>query len=184
MPTSQPKPPLNVILIGFMGCGKTTIGARLANLLGFDFIDTDSLIVAKAGKPIPLIFKDRGEAEFRELETSILDDLHRESRQRCVISTGGGIVTQPSNLEKMRSLGVIVWLTTSSQTLWQRLKRNRDRPMLHTENPRKTFDELLAARQPLYQSLADLTIDSSGLTPDEAAYGMSESVRFFFNPTA
>lgn len=174
--------PLNVILIGFMGCGKTTIGVRLAGLLGFDFVDTDALIVAKAGKPIPQIFQEQGEAGFRALETGVLDELAAQGCERTVISTGGGIVTQPVNEAKLRALGVIVWLTTSDDILWQRVRRNRERPMLHTKNPRQTFNELLALRRPMYAGLADLTIDSRGLSPEEAAYGMGESVRVYFNP--
>jgi shikimate kinase len=174
--------PLNVILIGFMGCGKTTIGVRLAGLLGFDFVDTDALIVAKAGMPIPQIFQEQGEAGFRALETGVLDELAAQGCERTVISTGGGIVTQPVNSEKLRALGVIVWLTTSDDILWQRVRRNRERPMLHTKNPRQTFNELLALRRPMYAGLADLTIDSRGLSPEEAAYGMGESVRVYFNP--
>ena len=174
--------PLNVILIGFMGCGKTTIGVRLAGLLGFDFVDTDALIVAKAGMPIPQIFQEQGEAGFRALETGVLDELAAQGCERTVISTGGGIVTQPINTEKLRALGVIVWLTTSDDILWQRVRRNRERPMLHTKNPRQTFNDLLALRRPMYAGLADLTIDSRGLSPEEAAYGMGESVRVYFNP--
>lgn len=174
--------PLNVILIGFMGCGKTTIGVRLAGLLGFEFVDTDALIVAKAGMPIPQIFQEQGEAGFRALETGVLDELAAQGCERTVISTGGGIVTQPINTEKLRALGVIVWLTTSDDILWQRVRRNRERPMLHTKNPRQTFNDLLALRRPMYAGLADLTIDSRGLSPEEAAYGMGESVRVYFNP--
>jgi shikimate kinase len=173
--------PLNVILIGFMGCGKTTIGVRLAGLLGFDFVDTDALIVEKAGKPIPEIFQEMGEVGFRQLETSLLDDLLREGRERLVISTGGGIVTQERNEEKLRALGLIIYLTTSDDQLWQRVRRNRERPMLHTPNPRQTFNDLLAARRPLYQAQSDLTIDTRGLSPEEAAYGMGESVRVYFS---
>ncbi len=176
--------PLNVILIGFMGCGKTTIGVRLAGLLGFDFVDTDTLIVAKAGKPIPEIFAELGESGFRDIETSVLDDLLAQGTERLVISTGGGIVTQPVNIPKLQALGAILWLTTTAENLWQRVKRNRERPMLHTPNPRQTFDELLALRQPMYQAVADLTIDSRGLSPEEAAYGMAESVRVYFTPRA
>lgn len=172
--------PLNVILIGFMGCGKTTIGVRLAGLLGFDFVDIDHLIVSKAGRSIPQIFEAEGEAGFRAIESAVLDELIAEGRDHLVISTGGGIVTQERNVPKLRELGLIVWLTTTDELLWQRVRRNRERPMLHTPNPRQTFDDLLALRRPMYQQSADLTIDSSGLSPEEAAYGMSESVRVYF----
>jgi len=170
--------PLNVVLIGFMGSGKTTIGARLASLLGFEFVDTDSLIVAKAGKDIPKIFQEQGEDGFRQLESATLRDLL--GRDHLVISTGGGIVTREENCALLREIGLIVHLTTSDVLLWSRVKRNRDRPLLHTPEPRKTFDELLEKRRPLYDALADLVVDTRGLSPEEAAYGLSESVRVHF----
>ena len=170
---------LNVILIGFMGCGKTTLGVRLAGLLGFDFLDTDALIVKKAGCSIPEIFATQGEEAFRQIETQVLREL--EGRERLIISTGGGIVTRAENQEILRRLGVIVWVTTSDMLLWNRVRRNRDRPMLHTKNPRKTFLELLHQRKPIYQGLADLVEDTRGLNPEESAYGISESIRVFFS---
>ena len=88
-----PPQPLNVILIGFMGCGKTTVGQLLAKQLGFEFIDMDQLIVKKAQRSIPLIFEQEGETGFRAIESSVLDDLARTDR--AVISTGGGVVTIP-----------------------------------------------------------------------------------------
>ncbi len=172
------KTPLNVILIGFMGCGKTTIGARLASLLGFEFLDTDSRIVARAGKEIAKIFADEGEECFRQLETSVLRDLQGQDHR--VVSTGGGIVTRTENHGLLRELGLVVHLTSSDACLWQRVRRNRDRPMLHTPNPRETFDALLAERRPIYEALADLVVDTRDLTPEEAAYGLSESVRVHF----
>ncbi len=180
MSTSTRVSPLNVILIGFMGCGKTTIGVRLAGLLGFDFVDMDQLIVNQVGQSIPEIFAERGEAGFRALESAVLDGLRAQGTQRQVISTGGGIVTQPENLPKLQALGAILYLTTSDDLLWQRVRRNKERPMLHTANPRQTFDDLLALRRPMYEAMADVTIDTRGLTPEEAAYGMAESVRVFF----
>lgn len=173
--------PLNVILIGFMGCGKSAIGQRLAGLLGFDFVDTDTLIVERAGRVIPEIFAEEGEAGFRLRESAVLDELAASGRERCVIATGGGIVTQAVNETKLRALGCILWLTSSDDLLWQRVRRNQDRPMLHTENPRQTFDDLLTFRRPLYDALADLKVDTCGLTVEEAAYGISESVRVHFN---
>jgi shikimate kinase len=170
---------INVILIGFMGCGKTTLGVRLAGLLGFEFIDTDALIVQKAGCSIPEFFAKEGEEAFRKLETQVLREL--EGRNGLIISTGGGIVTRPENQEILRRLGAIVWITTSDILLWNRVRRNRDRPMLHTKNPRKTFLDLLHERKPLYQALADLVEDTRGLNPEESAYGISESIRVFFS---
>jgi shikimate kinase len=170
--------PLNVILIGFMGCGKTTLGCRLGALLGFEFVDTDQLIVEQGGRSIPEIFAAEGESGFRQRETAALESL--KGRDHLIIATGGGIVTQERNLPILRALGVIVYVTTSDQSLWNRVRRNKERPMLHTANPRRTFQELLNARRPLYQGCADLTLDTRGLSPAEAAYGIAETIRVFF----
>jgi shikimate kinase len=171
-------PPLNVILIGFMGCGKTTLGHRLAGLLGFEFVDSDSLIEQRAGKTIPQIFQEVQEEGFRKIEAEVLQSL--QDRKGIILSTGGGIVTCPENHAVLKSLGVIVYVSTSEQILWNRIRRDRNRPMMLTTNPRKTFDELLAKRRPLYEGLADLKEDTRGLNPEDSAYGIAESIRVFF----
>ena len=171
--------PLNVILIGFMGCGKSTVGQLLARQLGFQFIDTDQLIVKKARRPIPVIFEQEGETGFRALESSILDDL-TSATDRTVIATGGGIITVPDNIAKLHALGLVIWLNPPEDVLFQRVMRNHDRPLVRTENPRGTVRDLLAVRRPLYTLASDLDVDVSDVTPDEAAYGLAESVRFHF----
>ena len=170
--------PLNVILIGFMGCGKTTVGQLLARQLGFQFFDTDQLVIKKASLSIPAIFEKEGEAGFRTWESSVLDDL--TSTDRAVIATGGGIVTVPHNLPQLRALGLVIWLNPPEEVLFQRIMRNHDRPLVRTENPRQTVHDLLAARRPLYTCASHLDVDISDVTPDEAAYGLAESVRFHF----
>ena len=178
MSPADPRP-LNVILIGFMGCGKTTVGHLLARQLGFQFLDTDQLIVKKARRPIPAIFEQEGEAGFRTLETSVLDDL-ATATNRTVIATGGGIATIPDNIPKLRGLGLVIWLNPPEEVLFRRIMRNHDRPLVCTENPRQTVHDLLAIRRPLYTSAAELDVDVSDVTPDEAAYGLAESVRVHF----
>ena len=170
--------PLNVVLVGFMGCGKTTLGARLADMLGLKFVDMDDCIIRKAGCPIPEIFAQHGEEGFRRLEAAVLDELSVTSRQ--VIATGGGVVTVPENLPKLRAAGFVVWLNPPERAIWNRVSRNRNRPLLHTEDPRQTVHDLLEKRRPLYAAVADLEADTKGLTPDEAAYGIAESVRLHF----
>jgi len=177
MSTTEPIP-LNVILIGFMGCGKTTVGQLLARQLGFQFLDTDQLIVKKARRSIPGIFADEGEAGFRALESSILTDL--ASTDRAVISTGGGIVTVPDNIPKLRALGFVIWLNPPEEVLYQRIIRNHDRPLVRTADPRQTVHDLLTLRRPLYSNAAHQDFDVSDVTPDEAAYGLAESVRVHF----
>ncbi len=171
--------PVNVVLVGFMGCGKTTLGARLAEMLGLKFVDMDDCIIRKAGCSIPEIFAARGEAGFREIESVVLEELRAEERQ--VIATGGGVVTIPGNLPRLRAAGFVVWLNPPERDIWARVSRNRGRPLLQTENPRQTVHDLLEKRLPLYASVADLEADTKGLTPDEAAYGIAESVRLHFS---
>ncbi len=178
MSTAAPSP-LNVILIGFMGCGKTTVGQLLARQLGFQFIDTDQLIVKKARRSIPDLFEEEGEAGFRVRESSILDDL-TTTADRAVIATGGGIVTIPDNIPKLRALGLVIWLNPPEDVLFQRIMRNQDRPLVRTPNPRQTVHDLLILRRPLYTRAAHLDVDISDVTPDEAAYGLAESVRVHF----
>jgi len=170
--------PLNVVLVGFMGCGKTTLGARLADMLGLRFVDMDDCIIRKAGCSIPEIFSRHGETGFRRIESEVLVELGASSRQ--VIATGGGVVTIPENLPKLKAAGFVVWLNPPERAIWNRVSRNRNRPLLHTADPRQTVHDLLEKRRPLYASVADLEADTKGLTPDEAAYGIAESVRLHF----
>ena len=181
MTTAAP-PLLNVILIGFMGCGKTTVGQLLAKQLGFQFLDTDQLIIKKARRSIASIFEQDGEAAFRTLESNLLAEFADPAApiSRAVISTGGGIITTPSNLEKLRALGLVIWLNPPEDILYQRILRNQDRPLLRTADPRQTLHDLLTARRPLYAAAAHLDVDVSDVTPAEAAYGLADSVRVHF----
>ena len=97
-----------------------------------------------------------------------------------VVSTGGGVVTVPENIPLLKALGYVVWLNPPERAIWNRVSRNRSRPLLRTPNPRETVRELLEKRQPLYAAAADLETDTKDLTPDEAAYGIAESVRLHF----
>lgn len=171
--------PLNVILIGFMGCGKSTVGQLLAKQLGFDFIDMDPLIIKKAHRSIPLIFEQEGETGFRVIESAVLDDL--ALTDRAVISTGGGVVTISKNVPKLRALGLVIWLNPPEDVLYKRIMRNQDRPLVRTPNPRQTIHDLLTQRIPLYSAAAHLEFDVSDVTPDEAAYGLAESVRVHYS---
>lgn len=165
----------NLILIGFMGTGKTTIGRHVAKSLGFRFVDTDHQITRKAGKPIPKIFEEDGEEAFRRIETEVLRECAAKSEQ--VISTGGGIVTRPENLEILEQAGYVVWLKASPETIYERVKRNRNRPLLQTENPLETIQNLLEERVDLYRKANDLSVTTDGLTLDETSFGVSESAR-------
>lgn len=180
MSEPSPAPPRNLVLIGFMGCGKTTVGRKLQQLLGYPFLDTDHLIEDRAGKPITGIFADQGEAAFREMETGALRELATEPNERRIIATGGGIVVRPENRELLRGLGFVVWLRAPVDTILQRVSRNQERPLLHTGNPRERVMALLAERTPLYQETAHLEVETQGLTCHEVACGILESARYFF----
>ena len=112
--------PLNVVLIGFMGCGKSTLGPRLAEKLRFRFVDTDNLVVRRAGRSIPAIFAAEGEAGFRKRESAVLDEL-LAGKGRLVVATGGGIVTVPENIPKLKRLGCVIWLDTPEAVIWERV---------------------------------------------------------------
>lgn len=176
----------HVVLIGFMGSGKTTVGHLLARQLGLAFVDMDHVIVQEAGHSIPRIFELEGESGFRRRESAVLAAL--EDAPRSVISTGGGVVTVPGNLPKLQALGFVIWLNPPEPVLFARISRNQDRPLLRTPDPRRTVHELLQLRRPLYAAAAHLDADVSDVTPAEAAYGLAESVRVHFaavsEPTA
>ncbi|MEM8955971.1 MAG: shikimate kinase [Verrucomicrobiota bacterium] len=169
----------NVILIGFMGSGKTTLGQELAPRLDFAFIDTDNLVVSQAGKPIPKIFADHGEEHFRDLESRALSSLIQESSK--VIATGGGIVLRPENRALLRKIGFTVWLDASEDTIFDRVSRNTERPLLHTDNQRETIARLLTQRRPLYQESADLMVPTNDLDLGEIIHGIADSARVFFS---
>jgi shikimate kinase len=160
-------PDRNVVLIGFMGTGKSSVGRELARRWGFRFLDTDSIIRHQYGKSIPEIFSVFGEPFFRDQEFATLTKLLQ--CHRSVIATGGGIVIQPRNVALLSELGFTIWLKADQTTILERVSRNRNRPLLQTADPEGTIARLLAERAPLYGSAADLVIDSAGLTHHEVA---------------
>jgi shikimate kinase len=171
-------PHTNLVLIGFMGSGKSALGRLAARELGFQFIDTDTLIVERAGLDIPAIFAQHGEEHFRELETCVLQSLTHLNR--CVVSTGGGAVLRERNRDLMREIGFVVLLTASEEVLFERVSRTRKRPLLHTENPRETVARMLAERRPIYEAAAQCVIDTSTLTRTDAANTLLARTRAAF----
>jgi shikimate kinase len=161
--SAPPAPALasNLVLVGFMGSGKSSIGRILALKLGFHLIDTDAMVVEAAGMQITEIFAQHGEETFRRYESQVLGWLLERNARSMVIATGGGIVTRPENLPLLHRLGVVVGLTAREEVLFERVSRNKSRPLLHTPDPRETVSQLLALRAPLYDAAADFTIDTS-----------------------
>ena len=157
----------NVVLVGFMGSGKSSVGRLVARALRSRFVDTDRLVVDHTGLEITDIFAKHGEAWFRKEESRALR--HLVGAGPLVVATGGGIVTVPANLPALNKLGYVVWLTAAEEVIWERVSRNKKRPLLRTENPRETVRTLLEQRNPLYKTVADLKVDTSTLSHAEVA---------------
>ena len=150
-----------------MGAGKSSVGSCLCRRTGLELLDTDEIVASTFGMSIPKIFAEHGEKKFREAETETLRRIRTE--ERTIIVAGGGIVLRDENVGILRSHAVIVWLDADEQTLFARAIRQPSRPLLKTKNPRKTFSRILCVRRPLYAEIADIRIDTSGLTDEEAA---------------
>ncbi len=172
--------PKNIILIGFMGSGKSSIGRELSQILGYPVVDTDALIVKRAGKPIRQIFENEGEEAFRDLESAVLSDLKGEHPTRRIIATGGGIILRLENRELLRRLGFVVWLVASPEEIIKRTSKNRDRPLLNNDDQKGAISHLLSERLELYRSTAHQEIETNGLTFPEITTGIVESARYYF----
>jgi 3-dehydroquinate synthase len=146
----------NIILVGMMGAGKTTVGKLLARHLGKTFIDSDEEIQRRTGVTIPHIFDVEGEAGFRARESGVILELLKQDG--IVLATGGGAILSPQNRAMMKQNGVVVYLKSSVHDLWQRTRHDHNRPLLQTENPRAKLQELHDLRDPLYMESADLII--------------------------
>jgi shikimate kinase len=168
----------NLVLVGFMGSGKSSIGRLAAHRLRFQFIDTDSIVVERAGMEISEIFATAGESRFRDLETRAIESLL--PLKRCVIATGGGAVLREENRELLRKLGFVVLLTARRDVLFQRVARNTKRPLLQTPDPEATIAQLLELRQPSYDAAAQFTLDTSDMTHEEATTELVKVARQAF----
>jgi shikimate kinase len=157
----------SIVLIGFMGAGKSSTGKALARKTGLLHFDTDEIVSKRFGLSVTEIFVQLGEEEFRDAETEALKRL--SAAAPAIIVTGGGIVLRPENVKMLRGLGRVVSLEADEETLFRRISRRATRPLLQTENPRATMVELLRVRDPLYRSAADVRLDTSHLTHDEVA---------------
>jgi len=164
----------NLVLVGFMGSGKSSVGRILSSLTGFALVDTDTLVAQEAGQSIAAIFKQHGEEHFRALETKVLQSL--VGRIGLIVATGGGVVTVAKNREVLPQIGPVAWLDASTDHLYQRVKHSK-RPLLQTKDPRRTVEELYRAREPLYREAATIRIDSSTLTHRQTAEAVLAALR-------
>lgn len=153
----------SIFLIGMMGAGKTTIGRLLAQAVGFEFIDCDREIEARAGASVATIFAIEGEEGFRRREAALLDELTQ--RRGIVLATGGGAVLRAENRRVLRERGLVVHLHATVEEIVRRTRRDTSRPLLQTEDPRARIAQLLHERDSLYRQTAHLTFQSGIVSP-------------------
>lgn len=163
----------NIILIGFMGAGKTTLGRQLSRQLGVSFVDTDERIEQEQGRKISNIFEKEGEQFFRNLETKQLQKLLQEDKRR-VISVGGGLPVQEQNHELLKQLGSTVYLKATKETLVQRLSGDTGRPLLQGGNLEDKIKQLMHAREHVYEQVADVTVQTDNMGLLEAVKAIRE----------
>ncbi|MDR1304924.1 MAG: shikimate kinase [Verrucomicrobiales bacterium] len=147
---------LHIVLIGLMGSGKSSVGRQLATLTDLSYFDTDWMVEAQMRKPITEIFRQFGEARFRELEHEMICKAVSETKP-AVIATGGGAVMNSANREQLWQRGLVVYLQADVELLFERTARDQHRPLLHTADPQARIAELLQARAPFYEQ-ADLVV--------------------------
>jgi shikimate kinase len=157
-----------IVLVGMMGSGKSSVGRRLAGRLGLPFVDADTEIETAAHMTIPEIFAQRGEAEFREGERRVINRV-LTTRAPLVLATGGGAFMNAETRERVKELGIAIWLKAEPDVLMRRVRKRSNRPLLQTADPEATLRRMLSEREPVY-ALADITILSSD-EPHEVVVG-------------
>lgn len=164
----------NIVLTGFMGAGKTTIGRELARRLHLKLVDIDEEIEMDQKMTITDIFRIYGEQYFRDIETALIKKFSRENN--IIISTGGGAVLRDENIEALKENGIIFCLNASAETILERTGNSKDRPLLKVENPKEKINELLAYRRPFYEK-AGIMIETDGKSPLELVKEIMEIMR-------
>ena len=148
-------PRKNIVLIGFMGSGKSMVAKRLAKILKRDMVSLDGLVEAKEGRSVKQIFEESGEAYFRNREKEAVREA--AGKEFLVIDCGGGVVLDPQNIVKLKANGILIYLSATPETIRERVKNKKGRPLLNVKDPQKRIDELLKERTPLYAQ-ADYTV--------------------------
>jgi shikimate kinase len=167
--------PGNFFLVGLMGAGKTSVGRLLAKRFGKAFYDCDLEIERRTGVKIPVIFDIEGEAGFRNRETNVLREL--VALNNIVLATGGGAILRDENRQLLRQNGTVVYLRASLDDLWQRTRHDRNRPLLHTTDPRAKLEELFAQRDPLYREISSIIVDTGNQSLGNLASRLEQRLR-------
>ena len=172
---------INIYFVGPMGAGKTTIGRRVAELLGYEFLDLDHEIEEQTGASVSLVFEIEGEAGFRLRETKALRDLC--DRTGILLATGGGVILREENRDVLSRTGFVVYLKTSVDQQIRRLRQDKQRPLLQTPNRRKKLKEMAELRNPLYEDVADITVETGGRSMHVAAKRIAASIEEALKPS-
>lgn len=165
----------NIFLIGFMGTGKTTVSRNLAELTGYEEVDTDASIVRRQGRSIAEIFKTEGEQAFREMETGLLRELGAEKHK--IISCGGGMALRQENVVLMQEQGVVVLLTAEPETVFARVRDDDGRPVLNGNMNVAYIQELMEKRMPYYQAAGEVAVATDARSPREIAQHIKEILK-------
>ncbi len=158
-----------IILIGYMGAGKTTVGKLLAEQLSCPFMDTDRMIEEQENRNIRTIFEQDGEEKFRDMETALLEKLLDHGLADVVLSVGGGLPIRERNRELLKKLGTVVYLTALRETIVERVAGSEERPLLQGQELSKKVEQMLEIRDPLYRMAASVSIKTDGKTAQEIA---------------
>jgi shikimate kinase len=165
----------NLFLVGMPGCGKSTLGRLLARRLDKLFYDADVELERRLGATIPVIFELEGEAGFRDREQAVLADL--VAHTNVIVSTGGGVVLRPENRERLKAGGTVLYLHATPETLWERTRHSKHRPLLQAPDPRARVQELYTMRDVLYRDVADLVVESDREQVNRLAYRLEQQLR-------
>lgn len=168
---------MRIFLVGPPGAGKSTVGKHLAAQLQATFFDLDEVIQERAGADIPWIFDVEGESGFRDRESAVVNDF--ASRDNVVIATGGGVVLSPENRALMSSASTVVYLSASLSALVSRTAGKTKRPLLVGKDVRQVLQEIMTVREPLYREVADITVASTGGSPQKLAGLIAEKLESF-----
>ena len=165
----------NLFLVGMPGCGKSTLGRLLARRLDKLFYDADVELERRLGVSIPVIFELEGEPGFRDREEAVLADL--VTHTNVIVSTGGGVVLRPANRDRLKLGGTVLYLHATADTLWERTRHSKHRPLLQAADPYARLQELYAMRDALYREVADAVVESDREQVNRLAHRLEQQLR-------